>query len=133
MKTITFTLNGKTVTSQIEDNELLLATLRERFSFKSVKEVCSIGERGVCTVLPDNDPHYSCLTLASEVEGRDVKTVEFLGDMDLLHPLQESFITHGAVQCGYCTPAMLLVGYSLLLKNRQPSEEQIREAMSGNL
>ena len=133
MKTITFTLNGKTVTSEIDDNELLLTTLRERFSLKSVKEACSIGECGVCTVLIDNEPHYSCLTLASKVKGHDVKTVEFLGDMDTLHPLQESFISHGAVQCGYCTPAMLLVAYSLLLKKGQPTEGEIREAMSGNL
>lgn len=133
VKTITFTLNGKTVTSGIEDNELLLATLRERFSLKSVKEACSIGECGVCTVLIDDEPHYSCLTLASKIDGHDVKTVEFLGDTDLLHPLQESFISHGAVQCGYCTPGMLLVAYSLLLKNGQPTVEQIREAMSGNL
>ena len=133
MKHISFTLNGKTVASEVEDDELLLTTLRERFSLTSVKEACSIGECGVCTVLIDDEPHYSCLTLASKVEGRDVKTVEFLGDMDVLHPLQKSFITHGAVQCGYCTPGMLLVAYSLLLKNRQPTEEQIREAMSGNL
>jgi carbon-monoxide dehydrogenase small subunit len=133
MKSISFTLNGKKVASEVDDDELLLATLRERFSLKSVKEACSIGECGVCTVLIDDEPHYSCLTLASKVDGRDVKTVEFMGDMDMLHPLQESFIAHGAVQCGYCTPAMLLVGYSLLLKHRQPTEAQIREAMSGNL
>jgi carbon-monoxide dehydrogenase small subunit len=67
------------------------------------------------------------------VEGREVKTVEYLAHGDLLHPLQESFISHGAVQCGFCTPGMLLVAYSLLLKNREPTDEQIREAMSGNL
>ena len=133
MKHISFTLNGKAVASEVEDDEFLLTTLRERFSLTSVKEACSIGECGVCTVLIDDEPHYSCLTLSSKVEGREVKTVEFLGDMDVLHPLQASFITHGAVQCGYCTPAMLLVGYSLLLKHRQPTEAQIREAMSGNL
>lgn len=133
MKKITFTLNGKNVISEVEDSELLLETLRERFALKSVKEACSIGECGACTVLIDDEPHYSCLTLAAKVEGRDVKTVEYLGDVDNLHPLQESFIRHGAVQCGYCTPGMLLVAYSLLRKNRNPTEEQIREAMSGNL
>ncbi len=133
MKKVAFTLNGKVVTSEVEDHELLLDTLRERFGLKSVKEACSIGECGSCTVLIDDEPHYSCLTLATKVEGHDVKTVEYLGDMDRLHPLQESFIRHGAVQCGYCTPGMLLVAYSLLRKNRNPTEEQIREALSGNL
>jgi len=133
MKQVTFTLNGKVVTSAVEDHELLLDTLRERFALKSVKEACSIGECGACTVLIDDEPHYSCLTLTTKVEGHDVKTVEYLGDMDRLHPLQESFIRHGAVQCGYCTPGMLLVAYSLLCKNRNPTEDQIREALSGNL
>jgi aerobic-type carbon monoxide dehydrogenase small subunit (CoxS/CutS family) len=133
VKTISFILNGKEVSVEVEENELLLATLRERFSLTSVKEGCSIGECGVCTVLIDDEPYYACLTLATKIESRDVKTVEFLGDEQLLHPLQESFITHGAVQCGFCTPAMLLVGYSLLLKNKQPSAQAIREALSGNL
>ncbi len=133
MKTIDFTLNGKPTTVAVEDNELLLNTLRERFSLTSVKEGCGIGECGTCTVLIDNEPHYSCLTLTTKVEGRDVKTVEFLGDAGLLHPLQESFISAGAVQCGYCTPAMLLAGYSLLLKNREPTDGEIRHAISGNL
>ena len=133
MKTISFNLNGRSVTAEVEDHELLLDTLRERFALKSVKEACSIGECGACTVLIDDEPYYSCLTLATKVEGRDVKTVEYLGDMDKLHPLQESFIRHGAVQCGYCTPGMLLVAYSLLRKNKNPTEEQIREALSGNL
>ncbi len=133
MKTISFNLNGRSVTAEVEDHELLLDTLRERFALKSVKEACSIGECGACTVLIDDEPYYSCLTLATKVEGRDVKTVEYLGDMDKLHPLQESFIRHGAVQCGYCTPGMLLVAYSLLRKNKNPTKEQIREALSGNL
>ncbi len=133
MKTLAFILNGKPVTADVADNETLLQMLRERFSLTSVKEGCSIGECGVCTVLIDDEPHYACLTLATKIESRDVKTVEFLGDEQMLHPLQESFITHGAVQCGFCTPAMLLVGYSLLLKGKQPSEQAIREALSGNL
>ncbi len=132
-RTINFRLNGKTVRCEVEDHELLLDTLRERFGLKSVKEACSIGECGACTVLINDEPHYSCLTLATKVEGHDVKTVEYLGDMDRLHPLQESFIRHGAVQCGYCTPGMLLVAYSLLRKNINPTEDQIREALSGNL
>ena len=133
MKTIALLLNGKSATVEVEDDELLLTTLRERFLLTSVKEGCSIGECGVCTVLIDDEPHYSCLTLATKVEGRHVKTVEFLGDQGLLHPLQETFIARGAVQCGYCTPGMLLVGYSLLLRNPEPTVDEIRIALSGNL
>ena len=133
MKRINFMLNGKKTTFEVEDNETLLQALRERLDIKSVKEGCSIGECGACTVLIDNEPHYSCLTLASKVAGHDVKTVEFLGDEDLLHPLQDKFIEYGAVQCGYCTPGMLLTAYSLLLKDKHPTDADIKEAISGNL
>jgi aerobic carbon-monoxide dehydrogenase small subunit len=133
MKEIGFTLNGKPVSSLVEDNETLLHTLRERFLLTSVKEGCSIGECGACTVLIDDEPHYSCLTLTGKVEGHDVKTVEFLGEEASLHPLQRAFIHSGAVQCGYCTPGMLLSAYSLLKKNKNPDEGEIREAISGNL
>ncbi|HEY3276993.1 MAG TPA: (2Fe-2S)-binding protein [Syntrophorhabdaceae bacterium] len=133
MKDIGFILNGKEVTSRVEDTETLLHTLRERFLLKSVKEGCSIGECGACTVLIDDEPHYSCLTLAEKVDGRDVKTVEFLGEEKALHPLQKAFIHSGAVQCGYCTPGMLLTAYSLLKKNNNPDDGDIREAISGNL
>jgi aerobic carbon-monoxide dehydrogenase small subunit len=133
VKRISFILNGKQTECEVPDNETLLLMLRERLSVTSVKEGCSIGECGVCTVLIDDEPHYSCLTLASKVDGRDVKTVEFLGKADRLHPLQEAFIRQGAVQCGYCTPGMLLVAYSLLLKNPKATEEEIRAAISGNL
>ena len=133
MKTVNVILNGKPATAEVEDKETLLHTLRERFGIRSVREGCGIGECGTCTVLIDDEPHYSCLTLASKVDGRDVKTVEFLGEAGALHPLQEAFIKYGAVQCGYCTPGMLLSAYSLLLKNRAPDRETIKEAISGNL
>jgi len=133
MKSILFTLNGKKTDIAVEEDETLLYTLRERLRITSVKEGCSIGECGTCTVLIDNEPHYSCLTLASKVNGRDVKTVEYLSDSGRLHPLQEAFIKSGAVQCGYCTPGMLLSAYSLLLKNRKPDKEMIKAAISGNL
>jgi carbon-monoxide dehydrogenase small subunit len=133
MKKVQFILNGKTVEVEVKDNETLLHALREQLDVKSVKEGCSIGECGVCTVLIDNEPHYSCLTLASKVGGHDVKTVEFLGSEEKLHPLQQAFIRAGAVQCGYCTPGMLLSAYSLLLRTGNPTNDEIREAMSGNL
>ncbi|MCX8110809.1 MAG: FAD binding domain-containing protein [Syntrophorhabdaceae bacterium] len=133
MKTITFILNGTDVNCEVEETELLIDTLRERFKVKSVKEGCGIGECGACTVLIDNEPHYSCLTLSSKIEGHDIKTVEFLSQSGRLHPIQEAFIKAGAVQCGYCTPGMLLSVYSLLLKNPEPDTLTIREAISGNL
>ncbi len=133
MKTIAFILNGKEVSCEVEEEELLINTLRERFNIKSVKEGCGIGECGACTVLVNDEPHYSCLTLSSKIDGHDVKTVEFLNQSGRLHPLQESFIKAGAVQCGYCTPGMLLSAYSLLLKKREPDIHSIREAISGNL
>ena len=117
----------------VEDNETLLHVLRDRLSVTSVKEGCGIGECGACTVLIDDEPHYGCLTLAVKVAGRDVKTVEGLGSAKALHPLQQFFISRGAVQCGFCTPAMLLTAYSLLLKNPAPTEAEIRQAISGNL
>lgn len=130
---ISFILNGNKVECEIEKNERLLHTLRERFSIKSVKEGCGIGECGTCTVLIDNEPHYSCLTLSSKINGRDVKTVEFLNINKTLHPLQEAFIKEGAVQCGYCTPGMILSAYSLLIREKNPDISKIREAISGNL
>jgi carbon-monoxide dehydrogenase small subunit len=133
MKRIDFTLNNNKIVIEVEDNETLLCALREKLDIKSVKEGCSVGECGACTVLIDNEPHYSCLTLAFKVAGRDVKTVEFLGGEKLLHPLQEAFIESGAVQCGYCTPGMLLTAYSLLLKNQNPTDADIKTAISGNL
>jgi aerobic-type carbon monoxide dehydrogenase small subunit (CoxS/CutS family) len=133
MKEVIFVLNGRHVTVRVKDNETLLHTLREKFSLTSVKEGCSIGECGTCTVLIDDEPHYSCLKLASKVNGHDVKTVEYLGDAGLLHPLQEAFISSGAVQCGYCTPGMLLSAYSLLMRNGNPNDNEIKEAISGNL
>ena len=133
MPTVEFMLNGDKVSVGVEHNETLLHTLRERLLIKSVKEGCSIGECGACTVLIDDEAHYACLTLSSKVEGRDVKTVEFLARGEVLHPLQTAFIRMGAVQCGYCTPGMLLSAYSLLKRNKAPGDREIREAISGNL
>ena len=133
MVSVEFTLNGDAVAVEVDHNETLLHTLRERLSIKSVKEGCSIGECGACTVLIDDEAHYACLTLTSKVSGRHVKTVEYLGREGHLHPLQTAFIRTGAVQCGYCTPGMLLSAYSLLKKNKRPLDDEIKEALSGNL
>lgn len=132
MRKIKFILNGKEVDLEVEETETLLYTLRERLKVKSVKEGCSIGECGACTVLINDRPYYSCLTLTRKVKDKHVKTVEFLSK-DGLHPLQESFIEHGAVQCGYCTPGMLLSAYSLLLRKKNPGPIEVKKAISGNL
>ncbi len=133
MHRIEFTLNGERLELDVEDHMTLLELLRDRLGITSVKEGCGIGECGACTVLLDDKPIYSCLTLALKVRGRDVKTVEYLSLDGRLHPLQEAFIKRGAVQCGFCTPGMLLTAYSLIQSGKKVDEDTIREALSGNL
>jgi len=130
---VNFLLNGDAVEVNVEKGETLLFTLRERLKLRSVKEGCGIGECGACTVLINDRPVYSCLTPTIKVHGKEIKTVEFLGTQEKLHPLQENFVKMGAVQCGYCTPGMLLASYALLIRNTNPTEGEIREAISGNL
>ncbi len=132
-KVIRFILNGKEVEVEVSANWTLLRLLRERLGLTGTKEGCGIGECGVCTVLIDGMAVNSCLVLAPKVEGRSVETVEGLGKRESLHPLQKSFIEHGAVQCGFCTPGMLISAKALLIKNPKPSREEIKEAISGNL
>jgi aerobic-type carbon monoxide dehydrogenase small subunit (CoxS/CutS family) len=126
-------LNGENVEAEIEDYSTLLEVLRDKFSLLSVKEGCGIGECGACTVLLNEKPIYSCLTLAVKADGCDVKTAEYLSRDSSLHPLQEAFVKTGAVQCGYCTPGMLMSAYALLKDEEKPTDEKIREAVSGNL
>lgn len=133
MHQIKFKLNENIVEIEVEDYLTLLELLRDKLGIKSVKEGCGIGECGACTVLLDGKPIYSCLTLALKVDGRDVKTVEYLNKDGRLHPLQEAFIRSGAVQCGYCTPGMLLSAYALLESGKTIDESTIKEAISGNL
>ena len=115
-------------------NELLLNVLREHLELTGTKYGCGIGECGSCTILLDGEPVLSCLTLAVAVDGSDVITIEGLHGSDgRLHPLQDSFLAHGAVQCGFCTPGMILMGKALLDENPQPTEEKIREYIRGNL
>jgi carbon-monoxide dehydrogenase small subunit len=130
---ISFYLNGDRAETDVEDYATLLEVLRERFSLLSPKEGCGIGECGACTVLLNDNPVYACLTLAVKAEGCDVKTLEFLSKESRLHALQASFIKAGAVQCGYCTPGMLMSAYGLLLKGGKPTDGLIKEGISGNL
>ncbi len=130
---IRFKLNGQRVEVDVEPNTLLLNLLREHLHLTGAKYGCGIGECGACTVLVDGEPILSCLTLAVEVDGREVTTIEGLAKDGEFHPLQRAFLEEGAVQCGFCTPGMLISAYALLSKNPKPSEEEVRRAISGNL
>ena len=130
---IKFILNEKEVEVDVPPNWTLLRLLRESLGLTGTKEGCGIGECGACTVLLDGMPVNACLVLAPKVEGRKIETVEGLGSRESLHPLQKSFIDHGAIQCGFCTPGILMSSKALLEKNSNPTREEIKEATSGHL
>jgi carbon-monoxide dehydrogenase small subunit len=130
---IEFILNGKETEVEVPPHWTLLQLVREKFGLTGTKEGCGIGECGACTVLLDGMPVNACLVLAPKVEGRRVETVEGLGSRDSLHPLQKSFIDHGAIQCGFCTPGILMSSKALLEKNSNPSREEIKDAIAGHL
>ncbi|MGQ9508981.1 MAG: (2Fe-2S)-binding protein [Thermodesulfobacteriota bacterium] len=130
---IRFVLNGKKIEVEVPPNWTLLRLLREKLGLTGTKEGCGIGECGACTVLLDGLAVNSCLILVPKIEGRQVETVEGLGCRESLHPLQKSFVENGAVQCGFCTPGMLMSAKALLEKNPKPTREEIKEAISGNL
>jgi aerobic-type carbon monoxide dehydrogenase small subunit (CoxS/CutS family) len=130
---IKFTLNGSKVEAEVSPHWTLLKLLREKLGLTGTKEGCGIGECGACTVLLDRVPVNACLVLAPKVEGKRVETVEGLGSRESLHPLQKSFIDHGAIQCGFCTPGVLMSAKALLEENQNPTREEIKEAISGHL
>ena len=130
--TITLTVNGVQRVLKIAAGETLLEVLR-RIGYKSVKKGCGSGDCGACAVLLDGFAINSCLCLAAKADGREVVTVEGLATAGNLHALQEAFLEEGAVQCGYCTPGMLIAAADLLSHVPDPSEEEIRQAISGNL
>ena len=130
---IRFTLNGKHVQVEVPGTWTLLRLLRQKLGLTGTKEGCGIGECGSCTVLLDGMPVNSCLLMAPKVEGKRVETVEGLGTKDSLHPLQKSFIDHGAVQCGFCTPGILMSSKALLDRNPRPTMEEIENAIAGHL
>jgi carbon-monoxide dehydrogenase small subunit len=130
---IKFVLNGKPVELEVEPELLFVDLLRERLGLTGTKIGCGEGDCGACTVLVDGKNMNSCLMLAVKADGHDIVTVEGLGDYDKLHPLQEAFIAEGAVQCGFCTPGMLLSAKSLLDVNPHPKREEIAKHISGNL
>jgi aerobic carbon-monoxide dehydrogenase small subunit len=131
MREIQVTVNGKPRKRMIKDNELLLDFLRERLEVRSVKAACWRGECGLCTVMLDGSLVKSCLVLAVEADGREVKTVEGITDDGELAPIQKAFVNHGAAQCGFCTPAWVLATHQLLKSNPHPSDADLVEATSG--
>lgn len=132
-KPISFILNGERVEVVIDPSITLLNLLREHLHITSPKKACERGNCGGCTVILDDKTVNSCLILAVTVDGREVQTVESLGTPDNLHPLQQAFVEMGGSQCGYCTPGFIISAKALLDKNPDPSYEEVKEGLSGNL
>ncbi len=130
---IELTINGRVRALSVEPRRTLLDALREDLHLTGAKPGCNMGQCGACTVLLDGEAVYSCLLLAVECQGRAITTIEGLAHGDALDPVQQAFIEHDALQCGFCTPGQVLALKALLLRNAQPSDEEIERAMSGNL
>ncbi len=130
---ISMQVNGVSVVLRTPANRTLLSILREDLRLTGAKEGCGIGECGACTVLMNGKAVNACMVLAPKADGARITTIEGLGDEARLHPLQEAFVKHGAVQCGFCTPGMILSAKALLDENPNPTRLEIREGISGNL
>jgi carbon-monoxide dehydrogenase small subunit len=130
---ISVMVNGEKWELEVEANKTLLQLLREELGLVGTKRACERGDCGLCTVLLDGEPVKSCLVLAVEADGREVTTIEGLAKGGELTRLQKAFIEHGAVQCGFCTPAFIIAGEALLKRNPNPTEEDVREAIGGIL
>lgn len=133
MNTVNFKLNSKKVCCEVDGKETLVDTLRGHFGLTGTKKACGTGDCGACTVLINDLAVRSCTYLTCMVEGKDVITIEGIGTKDNLHPIQQAFIEVGAVQCGFCTPGMVLSAYALLKVNQKPTADDVRVALSGNL
>jgi carbon-monoxide dehydrogenase small subunit len=130
---LTMTVNGSSVTVLIHSDELLVDVLRDRLGLIGTKIGCNEGECGACTVIMDGQAILSCLIPALRAQGRQIITIEGLSHGDTLHPLQQAFVEHGAVQCGYCTPGFIMSAKALLDRNAHPTRDEIKEAIAGNL
>lgn len=130
---ISVTINGDVYTRVVKANTLMVNFLRDELDLTGTKKGCELGDCGSCTVLMEGKPINSCLLLAVEADGREFTTVEGVAATAAIDVLQEKFIEHGASQCGYCTPGMLLSGKALLTRNPKPTEYEVREAIAGNL
>ncbi len=131
-KLIKLKINGDIYELAIEPHRTLLEVLRENLQLTGTKKSCEIGTCGACTVLMNGNPVLSCLILAFEAEGVDITTIEGISEKGSLHPIQESFIKHGAIQCGHCTPGMVMSAKGLLDKNPSPKRDEIKKALAGN-
>jgi carbon-monoxide dehydrogenase small subunit len=129
---VELTLNEERTTFEVERSALLLDVLR-RNGYTGAKRGCDTGACGACTVLVDGEPVQSCVMPASRVDGSTVETIEGVGSQDDLHPVQQAFVEHNATQCGFCIPGMIMSAKSLLDENPDPSEDEVREAIDGNL
>jgi len=126
-------VNGETLEILSEPHKTLLEVLREDLGLTGTKRACDLGTCGACTVLINGKPHLSCLTLAADAQGKEILTIEGLSQDGELHPLQKAFVDQGAIQCGFCTPGMILTAKAFLEEHPHPSEEEVKKAISGNL
>jgi carbon-monoxide dehydrogenase small subunit len=126
-------VNGVTYEVTIEPRRILLEVLRDNLGLTGAKKACDTGDCGACTVLMDGKPVASCLVLAVEAQGKDIITIEGLAKDGQPHPIQQAFVDHGAIQCGFCTPGMILSTKALLDKNPKPTEDEVKDAIAGNL
>ncbi len=132
-QTLSFTLNGKAVSLEVDPERKLLWVLRDNLALTGTKYGCGEGLCGACTVVVGREAARSCLLRVGDVAGKQVRTIEGLERQGKLHPLQQAFVEHDALQCGYCTPGMIMNAYGLLLQTPQPTRAQILEGMEGNL
>jgi carbon-monoxide dehydrogenase small subunit len=130
---ITLNVNGESCEVAVDSHRTLLEVLRTDLGLTGAKEGCDMGECGACTVLMDGEPVLACLVLAMDARDKDILTIEGLSENGELHPLQKAFVEYGAVQCGFCTPGMILSAKALLDKNSSPSEGDVKSAIAGNL
>jgi aerobic carbon-monoxide dehydrogenase small subunit len=130
---VTITVNGEQRTDEVEPRLLLVHYLRDKLGLTGTHVGCDTSNCGACTVHLDGDAVKSCTVLAAQADGAEVTTIEGLGSEGALHPVQEGFWAHHGLQCGYCTPGMIMAGADLIAKNPDPSEEEVREALAGNL
>jgi carbon-monoxide dehydrogenase small subunit len=126
-------VNGELYEVAVHPHWTLLEVLREELDLTGAKKGCDAGDCGGCTVILDGKPVVSCLTLAVEADGRDILTIEGLAQNGQLHPIQNAFVEHGAIQCGFCTPGVIMSAKALLDENPNPTEEEVRQAIAGNL
>ena len=129
---VTLSVNGKKLNAQLEPRVTLLDALRDKFELTGAKRVCDRGTCGACTVLMDEKPVYSCSVLAIDAQGREITTIEALGEPGKLHPIQQAFVDHDAQQCGFCTPGFVMATKAFLDRNPNPTPEQIKHGLGGN-